>query len=109
MDLVIPTAFQLAIHVPQFAIWIVGIYLAVSRRHEHPTGYPLAAIAFALLLVVPIISVIVTTALPGFMAQRDMSAMQIGMAFSIFSVFSIIISTVAWILVLIALFRRRAM
>ncbi len=108
MELVIPTALQLAIHLPQFAIWIVGIYLAMSRRHEHPTGYPLAALAFGILLVMSFISVIVTTTLPGFMAQRGMTPTQIGMAFSFFSIVSIIVSTVAWILVLIALFRRRA-
>ena len=108
MELVIPTVIQLVIHLPQFAIWIAGIYLAVSRRQEHPTGYPLAAVAFGLLLAMSFISVIVTTVLPGFMAQRNMSAAQIGIAFSLFSVVSTVVGTVAWVLVLIALFRRRA-
>jgi hypothetical protein len=109
MEFVIPTVFQLAIHLPEFAVWIVGIYLAMSRRHEHPTGYPLAAIAFGIFLVLLVISVTVTIALPGLVIQQGMTARQLSLIFGLFGIVASIISTVAWVLVLIALFRRRAM
>jgi hypothetical protein len=91
--------------VPLYLVWLVGMLLALTRWRRHPTPSLLALIAFALFLM----SAISGTLLFHWALTVDRPHLERELLFSAISLGRLIISAVAWVLVLLALFGWRTL
>jgi hypothetical protein len=86
---------------PLCLVWLVGIILALVGLRKHPMPSLLALIAFGLLLVQALVG---TVAYVAIFSQREVTSEQLQVRLSVLAVARTVISTVAWGLLLGALF-----
>ena len=89
-------------HIPLFLVWIVGIVYAVKNWGKHPKISKLTSIALILFLLMTTLQ---NTMLP--LLIRFLSSSQLGPVFLGIRIVSILLSTVLWIFVLVAIFSER--
>ncbi len=104
MDLILPVLLQLAITSPLLLIWIVGIVLAALRLHE--PRFRLVLIALILFLLLGIAGTVINLILPITLQQRYMSAAQIGAILGGIGIVRVLLESVGWLLLFVALFQR---
>jgi hypothetical protein len=93
-------SLQFVPQVPVYLVWLVGMLLALTRWRRHPIPSLLALIAFTLFLM----SAISGTLLSNWAILGDHPNLERGWLLSAISLVRTGISTVAWILLLLALF-----
>ncbi|MGY2893167.1 hypothetical protein [Deinococcus sp. UYEF24] len=104
MDLIVPVLFQLAINSPLFLIWVVGIVLASLRLRER--RFRLVLIALLLFLILNIAGNVINLTLPITLQRRNMGASEIGAVLSTVGTVRVLLESVGWVLLLLALFQR---
>jgi hypothetical protein len=92
---------QVLPQLPLWLVWLVGVILALVFWRKHPMPSLLALIAFVLLLLQALVGTIASAAI---MSQTDLMGQQQRLLPLVLSVARTIISTVAWGLLLGALF-----
>lgn len=98
---------SLGLQAPLFLAWVAGIVVAAVTWRKHATLSLLVTIALAIMLVVGVGLGAIQAALPFVLIERGMGAQEVGVALSAVGGLRILLDTVAWALLLIALFRRR--
>ena len=92
---------------PIFLVWIAGIVLASVRWSQHPRVSLLTVIALAIMLVTSLVSIYLNVQLPLLMADWGWGYSQIGLFFTIKGFIQAIIDTIAFVLLLMAIFGGR--
>jgi len=104
MDLIVPVLLQLAVTSPLLLVWLVGIVLAVLRLHD--ARFRLVLIALILFLILNVTGTVVNLVLPISLQRRFMPAAEIGAILGGVGLVRVLLETVGWVLLLVALFRR---
>jgi hypothetical protein len=109
MEMLIPAITGFAFRLPMLVIWIIGLSLAISRRHRHPKVSRLAAIAFVILILISIIDAFVMAIVPMMLMRDGMSGytQRIGIFYSVKGAIQTIINGIAWALLVAAIFKER--
>jgi hypothetical protein len=93
---------------PLYLLWLLGIILALVRWQRHPTVSILAGLAFVVLIVNGMASTTTIAWLPGYLQTgQNYSAEQVAHVLTVVRVFFNLISTLAWALILVAIFAER--
>lgn len=92
---------------PIFLVWIVGIVLASVRWSQHPRISLLTIIALAIMLVTSLVSTYLNVQLPVLMTEWGWDYPQIGLFFTIKGFVQAVIDTIAFVLLLLAIFSGR--
>jgi len=98
---------QLAYSIPLFLVWLVGFILAIITWKKHAKASLLTMIAMVIFTINQVISTLLSF-LPVYL--HNMSGMKIstiGTITLIANIVLIVFATVAWILLILALFLRR--
>jgi hypothetical protein len=98
---------SLAVRIPVFGVWIVGLVLALSRPDLTSRVRSLFVAAMVILLIDNLVGTGVSIALPRFLMRDGGSTSSIGIYMSIWGVFSSLIAAVAWVLLMMAVFTDR--
>ncbi|MCU0494797.1 MAG: hypothetical protein MUD01_24695 [Chloroflexaceae bacterium] len=107
MEVLFAIMFQLVWNTPLFIVWGVGLALAISRRADHPRRYTLVAIAMSLFMLISLLSSMTSVYIPFTAVQSGLSSTEVGVNLAIFNGAYTIMSVIAWICLLVALFSRR--
>jgi hypothetical protein len=86
---------------PVYLVWLIGLFLALVRWRRHPVPSLLALIAFILFLVSSMAGTLLTVWVMSQMGNRDIDRAWMS---SLIALGRIAVGTVAWILLLLALF-----
>ncbi|WP_216328610.1 hypothetical protein [Deinococcus aestuarii] len=97
---------QLAVASPVWIVLVVGIVLAAGRRDEAPARYGLMLAALVLFLVLGVAGTLVSALLPFVAVRQALTATQMGVVYAVTGVASTLLHAAAWVLLLIAVFRR---
>ncbi|WP_102125354.1 hypothetical protein [Deinococcus planocerae] len=97
---------QLAVASPVWIVLVVGIVLAAGRRREAPARYGLMLAALVLFLVLGVGSALVGALLPWTVVRQALPAAQVGAIYAVIGVVNTLLHAVAWVLLLVAVFRR---
>ncbi|PRX92530.1 hypothetical protein [Allonocardiopsis opalescens] len=92
-------------HAPLAIVYVVGVIVAIATWSRHPRRSGLAAGGLALLLVIQIATFLWQLYLPALYAHLQ-DAAGLGTWVTVFSLATALLSVVAWVLVLMALFAR---
>jgi hypothetical protein len=105
----VPYVFsQFLTWLPLYLLWMLGIILAMIRWQRHPTVSIQAALAFVILIVNSMASTVAYAWLPGYLQKgQNYSAEQVGYVLTAVRVFFNLVSAVAWVLILVAIFAER--
>ena len=104
MDLIAPVLLQLAVTSPLLLVWLVGIVLAALRLHD--PRFRLVLAALILFLILGVAGTVVNLVVPISLQRRFMPASEIGVILGGIGLVRVLLETVAWGLLLVALFRR---
>ena len=104
MENLVSALAPLLITIPQLLIWLVGIAIAISRWRMHPKVSRLALMAFIIQIVFTLVSRFLSVWLPIFMRESGWSSFEIGYIFPAISLITTLGDSIAWILVLCAIF-----
>ena len=108
VDLLQAGLFQWAIYLlPRWLIWGVGLAMAIRRLSAHRKAATLAAVAFAGLILVSLITSIAQMAVMYAMSSNQMGVTSVGSVFMAIQIVRLVIDTVCWILILMAIFTGR--
>ncbi|HVG00889.1 MAG TPA: hypothetical protein VND68_13705 [Chloroflexia bacterium] len=105
-DVIFSTLTYFASYLPVLAVWIAGFVLALLNRHKHPRLSKLALISFGTFLVLALVSSFMNVLTVAEISQTGRPE-QLSQGFYIFRVVHAFVSTGAWIVLLVALFRGR--
>ena len=105
MEYLFPILGSYLVQVPLLLVWLVGIFLAMFRWGRHSKVSLLMLIALIILFAQSLFGTFLSVWLP-LSATRDggMSATQLGSMMSMVGIVRTISTTIAWILILIAVF-----
>lgn len=98
---------NLLTQLPVILVWLAGFIFAVTRWQRHPKSSLFLTLALLILAGLMLFNSILGIALPQYMMQQDIPASQMGIVFTARSILSAIVSAIAWILVLLAVFSER--
>src|SRR5262249_31373499 len=90
---------------PVHLLWFIGMVLALMRRHRHPAVFTLTLIALGLLFITSSIDILLWFWLT--VTPHEWSSSQMSVYFSALSIFHSAMHCVAWVLLLIVIFRWR--
>ena len=107
MDYINPIAVNLLPQLPSIIIYIVGLWLAISRREQHPRASLAAGVYFGLALLLRAASQVYLI-LPLYMQQQGYSTVNIGSIFFTLNLICIPFHIVADIALLYAIFTPRS-
>lgn len=99
---------QFAPQVPTLAVFFAGIVIAAIRYSRHPQVSRFTLIGLVVLLVWQVLSSMLFALAPTLAQQDGWSIQQVSVFYSVIGVFGTLITTGAWICVLVALFGWRA-
>lgn len=99
---------SLAVRIPVFGVWIVGLVLALSRPDLSSRVRSLFVAAMGILLIDNLVGTGVSIALPRYLMSEGGERASISVAMSAWGVFSNLIAAVAWVMILMAVFADRA-
>ncbi len=91
-----------SVQLPIFLLWVIGIILSLTRYRKHPRVSLLTTAALSILLI----SNLARTALQVWL-PATLPFVQVSSAFIILGITSSILSTIAWAMLLVALFGKR--
>ncbi len=83
-------------------IWIVGIAISITRRKEHYRKSLLATTSFIILIITNLATLFLQSLLPVMLEIR-----QLGLAFMVMGGIASIFNSIAWIILLMALFGKK--
>ncbi len=106
MEFIGPLLLQFTVTSPLFITWIVGIVLAALRLREDPTRFRLTLVALVLLLAAGIAGQTVSLVLPISLQRNGVTPAQLGLVLGWVALANTLVQTGAWVLLLVALFRR---
>ena len=95
---------QFAPQVPTLTVFFVGIVIAAIRYSRHPQVSRFALIGLIVLVVWQVLSSLLYALAPTLAQQNGWPMMQVSGFYSVIGVFGALITTGAWICVLVALF-----
>ncbi len=104
MNYLLPALFGLLAYIPVLGIWSIGCALALKNRKAFPQAAKAALIAFVLLIVSQLCSALVRILLPLLMHDQGYSNTQIGYLAAANNLLNILLSAIAWVLILAAIF-----
>lgn len=104
MEFVVPVLGQLVVQIPLIGIYIGGLVVAVVTWRRHPRVSLLTTIALGILLVNLIGGTFVTSLVPLLMTRGAWSASEVGSIFGVYGVLSALLTTIAFGLLLWAIF-----
>jgi hypothetical protein len=97
----------LAVNLPLYLVWLVGIVLSIITWNKHPKSSLLSVIAFVIFFINTLVSNFLSI-LPVYLHNtRGMSLSNIGTLSTILNLVLILFRVVGWVLILIAIFGRR--
>lgn len=108
MEVIISVLTGLLTSVPLYLLWLVGIVLALVRMREHPNRYRLVAISLAIMLVVSVVITGFNLSIPFVMQQYARTFEEMSNTLMVVNIIGQIVTCVAWVLLLVALFARDA-
>lgn len=97
---------QVLVSMPLLVVWVAGLVFAVRQYQQQKQRSTLLISAFILLIIELFISQGFTVAIPWLFNSYSISALQIGIVSTFISVVTTVLACAAWVLLLIALFRR---
>lgn len=103
---VLAVIFQNLGLLPLYIVWIVGMIFALIQRSDNPTRSNLLIAGFALFLLTGIAQASFNSILPAMMFQQDRNANEIGSTLAMANLVFVLINCSAWILILIAIFKK---
>jgi hypothetical protein len=86
---------------PFYLVWLIGMLLALLRWHRHPTASLLALLAFILFLTSSMVGTLLSVWVTSQMGNPDINR---AWMYSLITLGRTVAGTVAWILLLLALF-----
>ncbi|MBN2007176.1 MAG: hypothetical protein JXA21_27745 [Anaerolineae bacterium] len=92
---------------PLYLIWAVGIILALKYWDTYPKTALLTVVALAIFFVQALVSNVLNVWLPQKALSKEMSAKQVSSVVSARGIVSLIVSTIAWGLLIAAIFVER--
>lgn len=95
---------QIAPQLPLLGVFVVGIIIAIIRFRLHQNVSLLAIIGLSVLLIWHVLSSVVYSLVPTLAIENGWAASQMGVLYSAVGLFGALISTAAWICLLVALF-----
>jgi hypothetical protein len=100
---------QLLPQLPLYLVWLIGLFLALVRWRRHPMPSLLATIAFVLFLVGAMVGTLLFAWVLSQQHDAAWRAEVVGWMISLIALGRTAVSTVAWVLLLIALFGWRSL
>lgn len=107
MEMLVTTLTALLPNIPLYIIWLAGIGLAINLRRKDGRVAAFAAGGLTLLLAQSLCAAVYNINLPIWLSNNGGSAQTIGLVFAALGFFNACVSSVSWILILIALFSDR--
>ncbi len=92
---------------PLYLVWIVGGFLAIKYWDAYPKTALFTLIALAIFLVQALVSSVLNVWLPQQALSKEMSATQVSSVVTARGIVSMIVSTIAWALLVAAIFAER--
>lgn len=92
---------------PLLLVWLAGVVFAITNRRKHPNKSRLTVAAIAIFLLLVLANSIIGYMGPLIMRDQGWSPQQLGIFYVILGLISSLIAAVAWLLILLALFRTR--
>lgn len=99
--------FQLLFHIPTIIVYVIGIVISFIKAKKHPKISVLSGIAFAILLILSIVSIFITL-LPTYFFSRGYSTQNIGFILSTIGVIMTVFTAAASALLLSAVWKDRS-
>jgi hypothetical protein len=106
MEYISPILASLLPQAPSIILYIVGLWLSISRREQYPRIYLVAGIYFGLAVLLRLANLLYVV-LPVYMSQQDMTSLDIGATFSILNIICVPFHVVMDIALLYAIFAPR--
>jgi hypothetical protein len=100
----LPLLTQYAAQVPYYVVWLVGIILCAARWQRHPTVSLLALLGFGLLLVQSLVGTFLFYWVVRQQSDAGWTSQQLSSYLTALNLARTAVSSVAWVLILVALF-----
>ena len=93
---------------PLYLAWLAGLVVAIVTWRRHPAVSLIASIAFVVLLALTFATRVLNIWLARFLIGTGWTADQIGIFYGVYGLVFAVIEALAWVLVIVAMFRWRA-
>lgn len=104
VNTIVPTLTTYLVRLPVLLVWFVAFILSLVFWRRHPKVSLLTVVALAILFVQSLVGTWLSMWLPLVLNERGMSLSQIGLISGARGVLASLISCVAWVLLVIAIF-----
>jgi len=104
MERILPTLINYLVQVPVLLAWLIGLILSIVFWQRHPRVSLLTLIALAVLFVETLIDTYLSLWLPLGLREQGLTLAQTGRIIATKQVLTSLVSAVAWVLVIAAIF-----
>src|SRR5437660_506137 len=99
--------WRFAIYAPLFLVWLIGLILSLATWRKHPQVSLLAAVGFGIQLFQSAAGILFNFWIISQRGSFGWSGENMGLIFNISSIIQMSLSAIAWVLIILAIFRWR--
>ncbi len=96
MQTLMPTLSALAVQLPIFLVWLIGLILAIVFWKKHPRVSLFATVGISGLFILTLVTTYLNLWLPLMLHERGVSAAQIGVTLGVKGIVTSVFSAIFW-------------